>query len=69
MEGFANAPRRRGSSAIDEELKAAAERTLAVGASIQQAAKDTGINRETLRRYARKGLPPSVRDSCVRGIG
>ena len=60
MEGFADDPRRRGPSAIDEERKAAVERLLAEGASIRQAAKDAGVNHETLRRYARKCLIEAV---------
>ena len=53
---FTDPPKRRGPSAIDEERKASAERLLAEGASIRQAAKDAGVNHETLRRYVRKGL-------------
>ena len=60
MEGFADAPKRRGPSATDEERKACAERPLAEGASIRQAAKDAGVNRETSRRYAREGLIETV---------
>ena len=60
MEGFADAPKRRGPSATDEERKACAERPLAEGASIRQAAKDAGVNRETSRRFAREGLIETV---------
>ena len=64
---FSEPPKRRGPSAISEEQKAVAERRLAEGASIRQAAKDAGVNHETLRSNIRKGLikAPSVSAETV----
>ena len=68
---FTDPPKRRGPSAMDEEQKAAAERLLAEGASIRQAAKDIGVVHETLRRYVRKGLveaaPPGASAEAAEG--
>ena len=54
MEAFAEDPKRRGPSATDEKRKAAAKRRMAEGASLRQAAKDVGVNRETPRRRLSK---------------
>ena len=53
---FSEDPKRRGPSAIDKKRKAAAKRRMAKGASLRQAAKDVGVNYETLRRHLREEI-------------
>ena len=66
---FCEPPKRRGPSAISAERKAAAERRLAEGASIRQAAIDAGIVFETLRSNLRKGFieAPAVSAEAAEG--